>query len=199
MSKKLASLLTAMFLVFGFSGAVLAENHGEPPVEELEKKFKDWVIQDADEDHKVKNFDSKEEFKSKLAEIMAMDVAEYIVNTWYYEEDGSLYIIPKDGPIFLNMEKDYILEEKGENEYKLTQEAENTLRGRYTLTIQYLKEDGNWIISNRNGVADNEGTGSESGGELPETATSLPMTMMAGAAAMAGGFAILFYRRRSDA
>ncbi|WP_181350364.1 hypothetical protein [Thalassobacillus sp. CUG 92003] len=193
MLKKFMSITLGVLLAFSFSSQVFADNHGEPPVDELEQKFENWVIQETDSNLQVKNFDSKAGLKNKLAEIMTDSLANYYVENYYYEEDGNLYIEEKDGPLMVQTDQDYELEAKSDNHYMLTQSGSNQLRDDYTLTVEYKYEDGQWMMEDRN-----DKIGSE-GGEMPDTATSLPLVMSLGALMIVMGFGLTFFRKRSAA
>ncbi|WP_349408338.1 LPXTG cell wall anchor domain-containing protein [Pseudalkalibacillus sp. SCS-8] len=192
MIRKIFFILLVAGLVFtGLHSPVLAKDHGKPPVKDLENRFNELMDLETGDDGAVKKYDSKDQVEQEMRQIMVWPLADYYVDKYFYEKDGKLYMESIDGPIRLNMDEDYTLEKVSENHYKLTQEGSNELRDDYTLTIDYSYEAGKWVFSDR---MNNLGT--SKGGEMPDTATSLPIMMTAGAGIMALGGLVLIAKRR---
>lgn len=191
--KTLSSLLVALLLFTVFQIPVFAESHGEPPVIELEQQFEELIYQETTDDWEVINFDSKSALNFELRSIMTWPLADYYVDTWYFEENGQLYLEPKDGPPLLDTDKDYTLTKINDDHYKLTQNIESGLYGGATLTIHYKYEAGKWVFADRMDVIE------DVGGELPETSTSLPLFIFIGGALMLIGGFLVFGRKGQTA
>lgn len=192
MFKKFSVVLATLLVFTGLHNPVLAEGHGEPPVKDLEQQFKNLMDVEKSDDGEVKNYDSKSALEQEFKKIMVWPLADHYVDTYFYEENDKLYQKDMDGPPKLMEDKDYTLEKVSENHYRLTQKHDNELRGEYTLTINYSYEAGKWVFSDRMNQL-----GTDSGGEMPDTATNLPVMMMSGGAVMALGAFFLIARRRS--
>ena len=193
MEKRLAFLLAAVLMFFGLQTPVLAQETGEPPVAELEQQFIDLLYQETTENGIVKNYDSLEALKQDLEEIMTESLADYYLDTFYYEQNGNLYLEARDGPTLLQTEEPYSLEKVNDTTYKLTQSSHNELEGDYTLTITYSYEAGEWIFADRMDV-----TSSETGGELPDTATANPLLILLGLSLAGAGSLLLVRKTRTE-
>ncbi|UOQ42847.1 LPXTG cell wall anchor domain-containing protein [Halobacillus salinarum] len=189
MFRKLSAVLIACVVFTTLHTSVFAENHGEPPVTDLEQKFKDLVKLEYGDHYQVKKYDSIERIEEEFKSIMVWPLADYYVDKIFYEKERKLYLRAIDGPFLhdIDRSKDYQLEKINDGHYKLTQEQDSGV----TLTIDYSYEAGKWVFSNRMNII-----GSNEGGELPDTATSLPLAMAIGGVLMAGGLVLLALSRR---
>lgn len=192
--KKLVVAVLFLVTLTGMQVSVFAENHGEPPVKELEQQFSDLIYLEPAEDYEVKQYDSLDQLEEAYKSIMVWPLADHYLDTYFKEENGTVYLIPTESPILLNPDEDYTLERISNDKYELTQQGENPLRGEYTLTITYSYEAGKWVFGDRMDIV----SSTENGGELPDTATSFPNAMAFGGAVMAVGALMLFSRRKSS-
>ncbi|SDM49985.1 hypothetical protein [Sediminibacillus halophilus] len=179
-----------MFGILGLHSSVSAEDHGNPPVEELEAQFNSLMDLETNEDGEVKKYSSKGRLEQEFKSIMVWPLADHFVDTYFEEKNGKLYKKEIDGPYRLQTDEDYSLEKINDSEYKLTQQGENQLRGSYTLTITYSYEAGKWVFADRMDHV------SDQGGQMPDTATSLPTMMMFGIIISAIGLLVLTLRKR---
>ncbi|MCA0988473.1 LPXTG cell wall anchor domain-containing protein [Guptibacillus algicola] len=195
MFRVISALVVVGLLFLGINNPVHAEDHGKPPVEELEKQFDQLIELETNKENEVKKYDSIDRLEQEFKSIMVWPLADHYVDTFFEERDGKLIKIARDGPVRLLDNKDYTLEKINENHYKLTQPNENNMRGEYTLTIHYKYEAGKWVFADRmNHVANDS-----SGGEMPDTATNLPLTMALGSTVMLAGGLLLVARKRVNA
>lgn len=199
MAKMLAALLVAALIFTGFQNSGLAEDHGKPPVEQLEQKFSDLFTLE-------KDYNSKREVQTDFETIMVPKLAEKLVDIYYVEENGEVSIKATDGEVEIDPKQSYELEEIDSNHYKLSQTATTLMYGTYTLTVDYVYESDKWIMANRSlspeVVVDedtDEGTDENAGDQLPNTATSLPTSIMIGGGIMLAGAILLVTRRRAKA
>ncbi|MFD1032462.1 LPXTG cell wall anchor domain-containing protein [Metaplanococcus flavidus] len=194
MLKKSVAAVIVLVMLTGLQMPVFADNHGEPPVRELEQQFRDLIYNlETAQDYEVVEYDSMARLEEEFRSIMVWPLADHYLETYFEERDGTAYIIPMDGPVQLNLDEDYTLEKVDDNTYELTQQGESALRGEYTLTITYSYEAGKWVFGDRMDHV----SSSENGGELPDTATSLPSMMALGGIVMGLGALLLFFRRKS--
>lgn len=188
MLKKVIATLSIIMLA-GIQSPVMADNHGEPPVQDLENKFEVLLFPETD-GTKVTNYDSIHQLEEDLNSIMKFPLTDYYLEKYFYEKDGDLHIRAMDGAYLVDLEQDYTLEKLSDDHYRLTQNRSNQLRGEFTVQVDYSFEAGKWVFEDRMDVV-----GSQEGGELPNTATNMPLMMLSGGLLMAAG-AFLIYRKR---
>ena len=189
MLKRFTATLATFLLAAGIHSPAMADDHGEPPVEELEKKFEELLFPETD-GTKVTKYDSIHQLEEDLNGIMKFPLTDYYLEKYFYEEDGQLHIVAMDGAYLVDLEQDYTLEKLSDDHYRLTQNRSNQLRGEFTVQVDYSFEAGRWVFEDRMDVVN-----SQDGGELPNTATNMPMMMLSGGLLMAAG-AFLIYRKR---
>ncbi|WP_377890697.1 LPXTG cell wall anchor domain-containing protein [Alkalihalobacillus sp. R86527] len=211
MVRMLAALLVTALFFTGFQNPALAEDHGKPPVEELEEQFSNLFNVETEENNYVKDYDTLAEMRKVFENIMTPDLAKKTVETFFKEVDGRLMFLPQDSEAKLLSDVDYELRKIDDNHYKLLQTAELEIYGgTYRLEIDYIYESGKWIFADRSRFdnVEEETTGDDStnttnedttGDKLPNTATSLPTSMMIGGGIMLAGAFLLLARRRSKA
>lgn len=116
---------------------------------ELEEEFINRIFQDTEENHRVKNFDTKMILVDYVAEVADENFVRSIVNNYYQEDKAGLYLIPKDGLTRLNLDESFKIMEIDEDTYEVLQTSENEQIGEYELTITYKLRNGKWIIQDR--------------------------------------------------
>ncbi len=121
---------------------------------ELEREFRDRLFQDTVDGEgflpEVRDFDDAASLIDYLAEIMDRDLAEGYVEDFYEEEDGVLYLIPRDGPTFIEEEVPFGVYVQHPGRYYLMQEHQSELvGGRYRLRVDYQYAGESWIILDR--------------------------------------------------
>ncbi len=120
----------------------------KPDVEKLSNELMNRIIQDTNQNFQVENFNTKAEINKHLQEVASEDLATNIIDTYYEEREGSLYLIPTELFPWMNSEKPYELNQVNKFEYQLLQETESDLYGTYTIEINFLYENNHWIIEN---------------------------------------------------
>jgi hypothetical protein len=118
----------------------------EPPVEYLITEFEERLLQDIEQDYEVINFTSKQELIDHLSEITTDEIAEQYIEEFYREEGDKLYIIPRDGPMWIDTGMPYEVEKRSETEYLVVQEGENELWGAYRIEVTLRHNLEGWII-----------------------------------------------------
>ncbi|MDZ7836710.1 MAG: hypothetical protein U5N58_01540 [Actinomycetota bacterium] len=119
----------------------------EPPIEYLIEEFEARLIQEVEEDYKVKKFNSKQELVNHLSEITTERLAYQYVQEFYQEQEGKLYIIPRDGPMWIDTSIPYRSQKISEDKYLVVQENENMLWGNYRVEVTLKQITNQWIIS----------------------------------------------------
>ena len=126
---------------------------------ELEREFRDRLFQETVDGEgtfpRVRDFDDAASLVDYLAEIMDRALAEEYVEEFfeedfYDEDDGALYLIPRDGPTFIEEEASFQLHVQNPRRYYLIQDHHSELvGGRYRLRLDYRYSGDSWIILNR--------------------------------------------------
>lgn len=113
-----------------------------PPIEELTSKYKYRLFPDRT-NLKVNSFDTKEQLINYLTKIADRKLAEKYVDIFYLEQETGLFIVPKDLPIFFNKNLPYRIQIDNTEQYIISQDRD----GKYTLSIEFRKENNEWIIN----------------------------------------------------
>ncbi|GGM36964.1 hypothetical protein GCM10011351_23930 [Paraliobacillus quinghaiensis] len=114
---------------------------------DITNEFMDILVQDVDQDYKVKAIDTKAELINKFKKITTAEVAEEYVSFYYREKADGLYIIPTETPPWFVETEPYHKDIIAENKVKITQENKSDLYGDYTIEIE-LTYDESWKITN---------------------------------------------------
>lgn len=123
----------------------------ELQVGELSKELQARLYQEIDEtNYKVKNFTSKQELIHHLGEIAEIEYAKQLVDEFYEEKDGELYVIPRGGRPFVLDDKPYETIPVSDNEIIVKQEMEDELHGHYIIEVTFVFDGEKWKIKNDN-------------------------------------------------
>ncbi|KHE67171.1 hypothetical protein [Halobacillus sp. BBL2006] len=190
MIKKFPVVVVACLVFVGMSAPVFAQSHGEPPVKKLEQQFNDFFTLETTDDGEVKKYDSMDRLEEEMKSIMVWPLADRYLETYFYEENGKLYLKAMDGPVKLDLDKEYHMEKVDENHYTVTQDREGAQYGKHTVKINYSYEAGKWVLEDRSRME------REKGGEMPDTSTSLPVKTASGLLLTVVGALLLAGRKR---
>ncbi len=120
----------------------------KPNVEKLSSELINRIVQDTDDQYKVKDFSTEEDIEQHLREVTSSDLAANITDVYYEERDGGLYLVPTELFPWVNTDQPYELKQMNDFEYQLIQSNESDLYGSYTIEINFLYENNHWIIKN---------------------------------------------------
>lgn len=134
--------------------AVTAEKNEAVEKPELNKEqivqltdaFMEKVTQDIDTNYKVLNYSTKEDLLKSFDEVATRDVSEPIVDFYFTEEAGGLYILPTETPAWFNPDNSYKVKTDSDKYVTITQSNTDDLHGNYTIEIKFLY-DGGWKIA----------------------------------------------------
>jgi hypothetical protein len=112
----------------------------------LADQFMARLVQDIDQENKVKNFHTKKELIQYLSEISNEKLAKLFIDYYYYEADGDLYIVPTETPPWFMKKNSYIITEISPTKYQLKQTNEVDLYGTYTIVLEYIYSNNKWRI-----------------------------------------------------
>lgn len=103
------------------------------------------VIENMEENDEITAYTSLEELKEDFLPIMSQDLAEEILDTYFEENEESIfYIADTEEPVWLDEEVDFSLEEKEAGLYEVEQEQEENAVV-VTYTISWDEE--NWVVA----------------------------------------------------
>ena len=120
----------------------------KPNVEKLSSELINRIVQDTDDQYRVKDFNTEEDIEQHLREVTSSDLAANITDVYYEERDGGLYLVPTELFPWVNTDQPYELKQMNDFEYQLIQSNESDLYGSYTIEINFLYENNHWIIKN---------------------------------------------------
>jgi hypothetical protein len=78
---------------------------------------------------------------------MVADLAEWYADSYFELRNGDIYIIPKDGPVWLKEDQAFELSKVDEQSYQLKQERNNELLGHVYYTVLFTYIEGTWKIA----------------------------------------------------
>ncbi|MEC5424887.1 hypothetical protein QGM71_15480 [Virgibacillus sp. C22-A2] len=113
----------------------------------LTDQFMKLIVQEIDDNYKVKDFDTKESLLHAFERVTTRDVAEIYVDFYFTEEPDGLYILPTETPPWFMKDNAYDMIQVEENVIKITQENHLDLYGDYRVEIE-LTFDEEWKITN---------------------------------------------------
>jgi hypothetical protein len=112
----------------------------------LTDKFMNHLVQETDQDYKVKKYHSKNELIESFSSIASKEVAKKFVDVYYKETGGNLYIIPTETPPWFTRNQSYKLDKINETETNVTQLNSSELYGDYKIEITFQWVKDHWII-----------------------------------------------------
>ncbi|MBS4198115.1 hypothetical protein KHA93_00385 [Bacillus sp. FJAT-49732] len=117
---------------------------------ELTSKYKQLFnsfAKEAEENNeKITSFASKAEIQQSFTGVLTEEFAASIVDSYFTEKDGNVFIIPKSGPAWLS-EKDFTVTKVEDDQYIVIQEQDSLTLGHVLLTYHFQNIDDNWLIS----------------------------------------------------
>ncbi|WP_456271433.1 hypothetical protein [Bacillus sp. AK031] len=114
--------------------------------EEVMKQYEDNFMQVVTAGPELEEYQSKEEIIDHFAQIMTESLAEKQAETFIKEEDGELSVVATEPPVFLNPEQDFQFEKVSNEQYKVTQQIQNELRGNRELTYMIERMEDGWLV-----------------------------------------------------
>ncbi|SFD93482.1 hypothetical protein SAMN05216238_10617 [Lentibacillus persicus] len=113
----------------------------------LTDQFIDTLVQEADEQNRVVNFDTKSALLNEFENISTKEVAAGYVDYYYTEKNEGLYIKPTETPPWFNEHNDYDMIHKDSNTVYIKQENTTDLYGTYTIIFEFKWKADQWYIS----------------------------------------------------
>ncbi|MBM7600736.1 hypothetical protein JOC34_003147 [Virgibacillus halotolerans] len=116
-------------------------------IEGVTDQFMDILVQEADPNYKVKNYNTKEALLTAFEEVTIRDVAADYVDYYYDEKADGLYILPTETPPWFIKENKYTIKQLDNNKVQVEQTNNTLLHGTYTITLDFSYEQ-EWKITN---------------------------------------------------
>jgi hypothetical protein len=129
---------------------VTANEHSEEltkaKAEEVMKQYEDNFMKVVNEGPELEEYQSKEEIIDHFAQIMTESLAQKHAETFIKDENGELSVVATEPPVFLNPSQDYQFEKVSDDQYKITQQIQNELRGNRELTYMIERGEDGWLV-----------------------------------------------------
>ena len=124
---------------------------------EIEAAFFDQLFtpETVGKTNEIKAYQSKAALIEATLAIASRDLVKQHVDDYYREEEGLLYVVPKDGPAKLLSDLPVSINQVDEDTYHVSQQNENELRGPYILTVEFSWMDDAWKMTDRIFEVDN--------------------------------------------
>ncbi|WP_088105604.1 hypothetical protein [Halalkalibacter urbisdiaboli] len=109
--------------------------------------FSDKLNLSVDDQMKVQEYATKDEFFQSFSNIASRECVEEYYGYLFTEEDDGLYLLASETPVWVNVEDDFALNEISSEHYVLVQNSSNELYGKYEISISFDYKDGHWLIN----------------------------------------------------
>lgn len=123
------------------------EKLSEKEIKNKTNQFMDLLIQDIDNDNRVKRVDSKKALIQSFKHVADQETAKAFVDRYYEERDDGLYVIPSEKPAWIDEDQDIDVIQLEDNRVKALQHNQSDLYREYTIAIEFTY-DNEWVISN---------------------------------------------------
>jgi len=109
--------------------------------------FMKALKQETDENYRVLNYSTKEEYMTYLRNFVSEELAAYYTEGLFEERESSLYIIPTELPPWLEENEPVNIKQLSDTSYRVYQKNTSDLYGTYEITLGYEYVGGKWIIT----------------------------------------------------
>ncbi|RKQ29566.1 hypothetical protein [Oceanobacillus halophilus] len=114
---------------------------------QLTNRFMDILVQDSEENYKVKQFNTKEDLLTEFEKVSTRETAKSYVDFYYEEKADGMYILPTETPPWFIQDNDYDIEQVSNNTVKIIQNNTTDLDGNYTIEMEFTYHK-TWKITN---------------------------------------------------
>ncbi|WP_058306453.1 hypothetical protein [Gracilibacillus massiliensis] len=105
------------------------------------------VVENSDNEGALQGYETKEELKEDFTTIMSDVLAESFVAHYFEEDNGKLYVVATEAPVWFDQEQEYSFEQVSDEEYEIVQENSGELNGNVRMTYVITLEGEDWIVS----------------------------------------------------
>ncbi len=111
------------------------------------EKIMEQLVQPTDEEYRVLHFNNKQQLVDSFLPYASKSFAQKLVDLYYEERNGALYIIPTETPPWFVPQTAYTIQKISPDQYNVIQTNESELYGRYTITLHFKRNNhGIWIV-----------------------------------------------------
>lgn len=119
---------------------------------EVEKLAKDYrtvfmkVVREAGFYDGSPPYDSLEQIEAEFRSVMSPQWAQMLTSFYFYEEDGLIWLIATEAPVWLSENEPYEIENTGQDAVRVVQQSRNEMLGpiRLVLELKHIGED--WVV-----------------------------------------------------
>jgi hypothetical protein len=113
----------------------------------IPEKVMQHLIQPTDEKYEVVNFDTKDQLIKSFQGLTSMQLAKKLVDAYFFEENGKLFIIPTETPPWFHRDHPYSIA-KVNDQVIIEQTNTTDLYGTYTIILEFCYTNGyGWILN----------------------------------------------------
>ncbi|MGM8216068.1 DUF3221 domain-containing protein [Bacillaceae bacterium W0354] len=98
------------------------------------------------ENQRLTTYNSAKEVRVDFLKVMTDKQADQLMDDYIYEQDGDVYLTATIMPVFIDMKKDFSLNQIDRNTYQVEQEHSSDLRGNVTFIFTIKKKDYQWFV-----------------------------------------------------
>ncbi|WP_053071822.1 hypothetical protein [Ornithinibacillus contaminans] len=113
----------------------------------LTDRFMSTILQDIDDNYRVKNYDTKDELLEEFATFSTKEAAKDYVDYYFYEEIEGLYIVPTETPPWFDKQNDYDVVQLDYQKALVKQENDTAMYGKYTIELEFTLENQGWKLT----------------------------------------------------
>ncbi|MFD2706638.1 hypothetical protein [Salibacterium lacus] len=103
------------------------------------------LINDTDS-QRVESYQTLDEVQQHFEEVMSTDLAEWMTDSYFREEDDGIYVIAKDAPTWLQEDQSFALEEEARDHVRIVQERDNEMLGHVEMIYNAVYDGNQWIV-----------------------------------------------------
>ncbi|RSL34065.1 hypothetical protein D7Z54_08130 [Salibacterium salarium] len=146
---------------------------------ELMNSYKESFVSLINEtdNQKIESYQTTDEVKQHFANTMSDELATWMTDSYFTEEDDGVYVIAKDGPTWFQEDQSFELEEVSEGHVKIVQERENELLGHVNMVYHASFQENQWVVddieTNELGGSEGEETSTDSEDSIKDTAQTV--------------------------
>ena len=112
----------------------------------LTEQFMDILLQEVDENYKVKTIATKAELMDQFEMVTTKETAKPYVDFFFDEKADGLYILPTEAPAWFNTDNQYDVIQLKDNKISVVQENNDEMYGDYTIAMEFTY-DRQWKIT----------------------------------------------------
>ncbi|MCZ0703791.1 hypothetical protein J2T56_001998 [Natronobacillus azotifigens] len=107
------------------------------------------LIDDTDENNYLTSFDSEDEVRIHLEDVMSAELTTWMLDTYIEEREEGAFLVPTETPIWLDHDEDFTLRAMSLDHYLIIQERSNELIGNVEMTYhaEWREEDDKWVLT----------------------------------------------------